>query len=104
MHILVAGAPSLDKPHVARCAELLDIVEGRLVEIDDLKEVEQSFVKVENRHVTTEAARKVGRRDPRLTHRLPSFSRYPLRSVADRNGASRGDRIQPLDDDAPRRT
>jgi hypothetical protein len=54
--VLLVAAAALDQPDRAAAGELLDVVDRRLVEVDELGELQDAVVDVQQRHVAAEAA------------------------------------------------
>jgi hypothetical protein len=66
--VIGVAQPALDQAEVA-VAGVLQVGQGRRVELDQLEQRHQPLVDVEERHVTAEAAGQRGRRDPQLARR-----------------------------------
>ena len=79
LDVLVVGDAPFDEPDVDGPREALDVIDGRLVEIDHANEIEDALVDVQEGHVAPEAARQVAGRDPRFSrHATPPSSRSRL--------------------------
>src|SRR5512143_1614404 len=69
--VLAVAAAALDQADVAGLGEALDVVDRRLVELDDLDELQDALVDVEDGHVAAEAAGERGGGDDGFAHGLP---------------------------------
>ena len=66
--VLGVAAAALDDADVAGLGERLDVVDGRLVELDELDELEDAVVDVQDGHVTAEASGQGGGGDDGFAH------------------------------------
>ncbi len=94
LDVLAVAAAALDEADVDGLGERLDVVDRRLVELDQLEELEDALVDVEDGHVTAETSGQRRGGDDGLAHGLtsPRPSRRRRRSGRGRICAGRSAR------------
>ena len=66
VHVLFVAAAALDQTDRTTLLNVLDVVDGRAVELDQLDEIENLLIDVQDGHMAAEAAGQRNCRDPRF--------------------------------------